>query len=81
MASTFNMTTGRRIILTHGANAMNIFWAVGSSASLGTGAVFYGNILAHESISVGTGAKVHGRLLARVGAVTLLSDTILRPPS
>jgi hypothetical protein len=80
-ASTFTMTTGRRIILTNGANPMNIFWAVGSSATLGAGAVFYGNLLTHQSISVGTGAKVHGRLLARLGGVTLLSDTIVRPPS
>jgi Ice-binding-like len=79
MASTFTMTTGRKIILTNGANAGNIFWAVGSSATLGTGADFYGNILSHQSISVGTGAVVHGRLLARVGAVTLLSNTIVRP--
>jgi hypothetical protein len=79
MASTFTMTTGRKIILTNGANAADIFWIVGSSATLGTAARFSGNLLSHESISVGTGAVIAGRALARVGAVTLLSNTVVRP--
>jgi hypothetical protein len=79
VASTFSMTTGRRIILTNGASAGNVLWAVGSSATLGTGAVCYGNIIAYQSISLGTGAVLNGRALARTGAVTLLSNTIVRP--
>src|SRR6185503_12328550 len=52
----------------------NVFWQVGSSATLGTGSVLKGNILALASITVTTGAAVEGRLLARTGAVTLDSN-------
>jgi Ice-binding-like len=79
MGSSFTMTTGRRVILTHGARADNIFWAVGSSATLGTGCTFHGNLLARESISLATGSVVGGRVLAQAGAVTLQSNTIVRP--
>jgi tetrahydromethanopterin S-methyltransferase subunit B len=81
MASTFTTTTGRQIILSGGASAANIYWQVGSSATLGTTSVFKGNILAYTSITVTTGAAVEGRLLARNGAVTLDSNTITRPTS
>jgi len=76
MASTLTTTTGRQVILSGGANAANIFWQVGSSATLGTTSVFKGNILALTSITVTTGAAVEGRLLARNGAVTLDANTI-----
>src|SRR5579871_3128766 len=49
VASKFTMTTGRNVILTNGAKANNIFWAVGSSATFGTGCSFYGNLLVHQS--------------------------------
>jgi hypothetical protein len=70
MGSSFTSTVGRQIILAGGAKAANIFWQVGSSATLGTGSVFKGNILALASITVTTGAAVEGRLLARTAAVT-----------
>ena len=79
MASTFNMTTGRRVILTNGARAANIFWAVGSSATLGTGCSFYGNLLVYASISMATGTVMEGRALTQVGAVTMQSNTIVLP--
>jgi hypothetical protein len=79
VASTFTMTTGRRVILTNGAQARNVFWAVGSSATFGTGCSFYGNLLAHQSISIATGTVMVGRALARVGAVTLQKNTIVKP--
>ncbi len=78
-ASTFTMTTGRAIILTNGASAKHIFWAVGSSATLGTGCTFYGNILSHQAISMATGSVVTGRMLARIAAVTMESNTITKP--
>src|SRR5439155_11541666 len=59
-----------------GAKAANVFWQVGSSATLGTSSVFKGNILALVSITVTTGAVVEGRMLARTGAVTLDSNVI-----
>lgn len=57
--------------LTNGAQACNVFWQIGSSATLGTGSAFAGNILALTSITVTTGVSVNGRALARNGAVTL----------
>ena len=53
-----------------------MFWQVGSSATLGTGTVLAGNILALTSISMNNGVTLHGRALARNGAVTLINDTI-----
>jgi tetrahydromethanopterin S-methyltransferase subunit B len=79
MASTLTTTTSRQVILSGGAKAANIFWQVGSSATLGTTSTFKGNILALTSITVTTGAAVEGRLLARNGAVTLDANTITIP--
>jgi len=53
-----------------------VFWQVGSSATLGTGTSFAGNILALTSITVTTGARVTGRTLARNGAVTLDTNAV-----
>src|SRR5579871_1013113 len=71
IASTLTTTSGRQVILTGGANAANIFWQVGTSATLGTTSVFHGNILAAVSVSVLTGATLDGRALAQTGAVTV----------
>jgi hypothetical protein len=79
MGSTLTTTTGRQVILAGGAKAANIFWQVGSSATLGTTSVFKGNILALTSITVTTGAAVEGRLLARNGAVTLGANVVAIP--
>ena len=76
MGSTLTTTSGRQVILSGGAQAANIYWQVGSSATLGTTSVFKGNILALTSITVTTGATVEGRLLARNGAVALDSNTV-----
>jgi len=65
-------TAGSSIVnLTGGAQACNVFWQVGSSATLGAGSVFKGNILALTDISLGTTANLSGRALAQNGAVTL----------
>lgn len=71
IASTLTTTSGRQVVLAGGANAANIFWQVGSSATIGTTSVFKGNILAQVSISMLTGATLTGRALAISGAVTL----------
>lgn len=76
IASTLTTTSGRQVILAGGAKAANVFWQVGSSATLGTGSVFKGTIMALTSITVTTGVAVEGRLLARNGAVTLDSNAI-----
>jgi LPXTG-motif cell wall-anchored protein len=77
--STLITGSGSSIALINGASECNIFWQVGSSATLATGSVFVGNILALTSVSVQTGVLVHGRALARNGAVTLDTDTFVAP--
>jgi len=79
--STLTTASSSKIILTGGARASNVFWQVGSSATLGSGSNFSGSILALTSIGLGTGATVDGRVLARNGAVTLDgSNTIVPEP-
>ncbi len=79
MASTLTVTTGRQVLLTNGAKAANVFWSVGSSATLGTFSSFVGNLLVSQSITMQTSAKLSGRALTQVGAVTLDSDTLVKP--
>ena len=78
-ASTFTMTSGRQIILAGGARAANIYWQVGTSATIGSTARFSGTILADQSITLETGARVDGRVLTRIGAVTLDSAIVIVP--
>jgi hypothetical protein len=68
---------GSTVQLTGLAQACNVFWRL-NTASIGTTAVFKGNILALTSITVANGANIEGRLLARNGNVTLNNDTITR---
>ncbi len=77
--STLTTASASTVTLVNGAQACNVFWQVGSSATLGTGSQFRGSILALTSITVTTGATVEGRVLARNGAVTLDTNTITRP--
>ena len=77
VASTLTTGSGSHVLLTNGASACNVFWQIGSSATLGTSSVFKGNILAQTSITLTTGADVQGRVLARSGAVTLDSNTLV----
>ncbi|CAN5794712.1 hypothetical protein BH23ACT4_BH23ACT4_00380 [soil metagenome] len=77
--STLITGSGSTVTLINGAQQCNVFWQVGSSATLGTGSTFVGTILALTSISVTTGVTVQGRVLARNGAVTLDTDTFNIP--
>jgi hypothetical protein len=76
MASTLTLTSGRRLILKNGTNADNIYWQVGSSATLGTGSALAGIVMAYASVTMTTGATLNGRLLAINAAVTLDSNTL-----
>jgi len=75
-ASTLITASSSKVVLINGAQANNIFWQVGSSATLGTFSIFKGNILAQASITVTTGTVIDGRALAQSAAVTLDTDTL-----
>ncbi|MCD6727587.1 MAG: DUF3494 domain-containing protein [Solirubrobacteraceae bacterium] len=76
--STLTTAAGSRVLITGGAQACNVFWQVGSSATIGSATSFTGSILALTSISLTTGATLDGRALARNGAVTLDTNLITR---
>jgi Ice-binding-like len=77
-ASTVITASASNVKLENGAKAANVFWVVGSSATLGTYSTFRGNIMALASITVTTGVTIQGRALARTAAVTLDTDTITK---
>jgi hypothetical protein len=80
IAQGLTVASGKKVILSGGAQAKNIFWQVGSSADIGTTAQFNGNILAQTSINLRTGATLNGRALAQT-AVTLDANTVTTPGS
>lgn len=77
-ATTLISAPDSQVLMINGAQPCNLFWQVGSSATLGTDSVFAGNILALESIELNSGVTVLGRLLARNASVTLINDTVTR---
>ena len=77
-ASSLTTASGSSVTLENGAQACNVTWRIGSSATLGTTTSFVGNILALSSITLTTGATLQGRALARNGAVTLDTNVISR---
>jgi uncharacterized repeat protein (TIGR01451 family) len=77
--STLTTASNSSVLLTNGGQPCNVFWQIGSSATLGTGTSFVGNILALTSITLTTGANVSGSALARNGAVTMDSNTVTVP--
>lgn len=72
-AAALTTSSGSSVV---GGDPCNVWWRVVSSATIGTGTSFIGNILALTSISLQTGASLNGRALAQTGAVTLDSNTI-----
>ena len=78
-SSTLITASASTVTLINGAQECNVFWQVGSSATLGTDSVFRGTIMALSSITVNNSVTVHGRALARNAAVTLDNDTFMSP--
>jgi hypothetical protein len=77
IGSTLTTASGSSVVTIEGSECCNVFWQVGSSATLGTTTDFLGSILADQSITLTTGADItHGRALALNGAVTLGTNTI-----
>jgi hypothetical protein len=79
IGSTLTTLGSTQVVLAGGAQAKNVFWQTGSSATLGTNSIFEGTIMALQSITLDTGAALTGRALARNGAVTL-DDNIVTAP-
>lgn len=79
IGTTFTAAGGTQVLLINGASAKNVFWQVGSSATINGSAAWVGNILAHTSITLGTDATLLGRAMASTGDVTLLSNKVTVP--
>jgi len=78
VASALNVANNGTVALIGGAQACNVFWQVGSSATLNGGSAFNGNIFAQASISLLSLATVNGRVLARTGQVSLISNAVTK---
>ena len=76
IGSTLTTASASSVVLINGANPCNVYWQVGSSATLGTTTAFQGNLMALASISLNNGATVIGRLLARNGQVSLINNVL-----
>ena len=79
IGSALTTASNSGVMLINSAQACNVFWQVGSSATLGTTTSFQGSILALTSVTANSGATNEGRLLARNGAVTLDTNTLTMP--
>ncbi len=76
--STLTTAANSSVTLINDAQECNVFWQVGSSATLASDSTLLGNILAHDSITLDTGVTVHGRALAEGAAVTMDTDIVPR---
>ena len=76
VASTLTTASNSNVLLVNGAQQCNVFWQIGSSATIGTGSTFVGSMFALTSIALTTDATLAGRALAQTGAVTMDSNTV-----
>jgi type VI secretion system secreted protein VgrG len=76
MVSTLVTASNAKVLMGGAALSSNVFWAVGSSATLGTGTAFSGTIIASQSVSLTTGANISGRAIALVAAVTMDTNNV-----
>jgi hypothetical protein len=79
IGSTLTTASSSTVKVINGGQVCNVFWQVGSSATLGTSTAFVGNILALTSITLTTNASVSGRALAQNGAVTMDTNNVTKP--
>lgn len=76
IGSTLTAASSSSVRVINGGDSCNVYWQVGSSATIGTGSTFMGSIIALTSITLSTGVAVSGRALARNAAVTMDTDTV-----
>jgi hypothetical protein len=79
IGSALTTAPGSSVNLINGASPCNVYWQVGSSATLDTTTAFQGNLMALSSISLNNGATVYGRVLARNGQVSLINNVLTAP--
>jgi hypothetical protein len=79
IGSTLVTAPGATVSYTNGAQPCNVFWHVGSSATLDTATTFVGTIMALASISLNDGATIAGRALAQTGQVSMIHNQITAP--
>lgn len=80
IGSTLTTAASSIVALSNGADSANVFWQVGTTASLGASSTFKGTIIAGTSIDLGTSANLVGRAVAQTDAVTLDTNTVSLPP-
>lgn len=76
IGSAITTAASSSVVIINGGSADNVFWQVGSSATIGASSTFLGTILAHASITVGSAATLNGGLFALTGTVTLIDDVV-----
>jgi type VI secretion system secreted protein VgrG len=79
IGSTLTTASNASVSLVNGADAKNVYWQIGSSATLGTGTAFKGTMVAFASITLTNGTSLSGRALARNGAVTMDTNAVALP--
>jgi hypothetical protein len=79
IGSTLTTASASSVILTNGASPCNVYWQIGSSATLDSGTNFIGNVMALTDITLNDAVTVTGRVLARNGQISLINDTLNRP--
>jgi len=77
-ASTLITASSSKVVLINGAQACNVYWIVGSSATFGTSSTLIGNVMASESITDSGSSTIYGRLLASTSAITLNKTTVTK---
>jgi len=76
IGSTLTTASASSVVMINGASPCNVFWQVGSSATLGSTTAFQGNVMADQSITLNNGASVIGRVLARIGTISLINNVL-----
>jgi hypothetical protein len=79
IGSTLTTIGGTQVVLANGAQAKNVFWQIGSAATLGTNSIFKGTVIALQSVTLQTGANLVGRAIALNAAVTMDTNMVTAP--
>ncbi len=76
IGSTLTTAGASSVVLINGASPCNVWWQVGSSATIDTTTAFQGNLMALTDITLNNGATVIGRMLARNGQISLINNVL-----